>query len=178
MILARVNGTSQVLEWAHFKVRQPTLASTGRVGFPCGHKTLIGTEVQTSMAFDSGLKKTSQPTPTELCNNFYWNPHRTATWRFGEVYTFPTDLQSTETVLEWMQQSHQVCSENHPRFFRIERLMKIRSPFPLSHKSRKIWLPLAECTLDSSRMSWCRRSCIFNIEKSFSIWRTRMTLRF
>lgn len=142
MILARVHGTSQVLERAHFKVRQPSLASISRVGFPSGHKTFIGTE---SMAFDSRLKKTSKHTPTEMCNNFYWNPSRTATWRFGEASMFPTDLQSTETVLEWTQQSYQVCSVNHPKNFRIEILVKIRSPFPLPYKSRKTGNMVASC---------------------------------
>lgn len=47
--------------------RQPTLASIGRVGFPCGHKTLIETEL---MAFDSGLKKTSKPSPQRCVTTF------------------------------------------------------------------------------------------------------------
>lgn len=141
MTLARVNGINQVLEGAHFRVRQSALASIGGVGFPCGHKTLTGTEV----AFDSGLRKKSKPTPIELCNNFYWNPPRKATWCFGEAFTFPADLQSTETVLEWMQQSHHICSGNHPQFYTIEILVEITSPFPLSYKSRKTRNVVASC---------------------------------
>lgn len=100
-------------------------------------------------------------------------------FRRDHIFNRPTEIRIWPVMsAAEIRGSCQVWSRNHPQVYRLNILVELRSPFPYptNPERSEIWSPLAECILNSSRMHWTRRAHIFNVETSFSFWRTRLTL--